>query len=456
MAIVDLILPSLGEGITDATIIKWLKKPGDAVQAEETVLEIATDKVDSEVPSIASGTIKELLFTENAVAPVGAVIARIETEGGNTNASTTPSTPVAEKAITEEVPYVPKSATNHLSSSANNSNDSGNNGFFSPLVLNIARQEGISMSELEKITGTGAEGRVTKKDILEYVERKAKGVGQKVEGIAEPQKREGTKIQENTSSTPNSPLGVGGERSLIPVQSSGAVEIIEMDRVRKLISHHMRDSLNTSAHVSCFAEADVTNMVLWRNKVKSSFEKRENTKLTFTPLFIDCVVRALKKHPLLNSSINGDKIILKKYINIGMATALPNGNLIVPVIPNADYLNLTGLSKAVNNLAENARANKLKPSDTQDGTFTISNVGAYNNFTATAIINQPQVAILVTGSIKKRPVVIETPHGDTIGIRHIMMISLTFDHRVIDGALGTTFLGDVVKEIESWDENKAV
>jgi 2-oxoglutarate dehydrogenase E2 component (dihydrolipoamide succinyltransferase) len=234
------------------------------------------------------------------------------------------------------------------------------------------------------------------------------------------------------------------------------VEIIEMDRVRKLIFHHMRDSLNTSAHVSCFAEADVTNMVLWRDKIKKDFEKRENTKITFTPLFIDCVIRALKKYPLLNSSLNGDKIVLKKYINIGMATALPNGNLIVPVIPNADHLSLTGLSKAVNSLAENARANKLKPSDTQDGTFTISNVGAFNNFTATAIINQPQVAILVTGSIKKRPVVIEMPHGDSIGIRHIMMLSLTFDHRIIDGALGTKFLGDVVKEIEGWDESRVI
>ncbi|MDR0794041.1 MAG: 2-oxo acid dehydrogenase subunit E2 [Chitinophagaceae bacterium] len=448
MAIVDLILPGMGEGITDATIIKWLKKPGDAVLAEETVLEIATDKVDSEVPSVVSGIVKELLFSENMVAPVGAVIARIETGETNTNAHS-PAVPVFEKTPEEAIPYLPKAAASAVS--AGNTDSTGNNGFFSPLVLNIARQEGILMSELEKITGSGAEGRVTKKDILEYIQ--VKNQKSKTKSNVEPEhsNAETTAVYE-----PSLDYSDIKERSLIPVRTSGAVEIIEMDRVRKLIAHHMRDSLNTSAHVSCFAEADVTNMVLWRNKIKNDFEKRENTRLTFTPLFIDCVIRALKKHPMLNSTLNGDKIILKKYINIGMATALPNGNLIVPVIPNADNLNLTGLSKAVNSLAENARAGKLKPSDTQDGTFTISNVGAYNSFTATAVINQPQAAILVTGSIKKRPVVIELPYGDTIGIRHIMMLSLTFDHRIIDGALGTMFLSDVVKEIENWDETKMV
>jgi 2-oxoglutarate dehydrogenase E2 component (dihydrolipoamide succinyltransferase) len=445
MALVDLVMPKMGESIMEATILKWHKQPGDTVKQDETVLDIATDKVDTEVPSTAAGTMKDILFNVNDVVPVGAVIARIETEAA-VEETPTNNIPIAEPELVmeEEVPYVPKKTV--VTSSVNG------NRFYSPLVLNIANSEGISLTELEAISGSGNEGRVTKKDILQYVQDKKSGKLKETryksqepgrEPIIERKKEESEQLVYETPATI--------ERS----SGENNVEIIEMDRMRKLIARHMVESKHTSAHVTSFAEADVTNMVMWREKVKAEFEKRENIKITFTPMFIDCVVRMIKKYPMINSSVEGDRIIIKKNINIGMATALPAGNLIVPVIRNADHLNLVGLSKVVNTLADNARSNKLKPDDTQDGTFTLTNVGTFGSIMGTPIINQPQVAILAVGAIKKRPVVIETEQGDTIGIRHMMYLSLSYDHRIIDGSLGASFLSAVAKEFESWDINKS-
>jgi len=446
MAIVDLVMPKLGESIMEATILKWHKKAGDAVKQDETVLEIATDKVDSEVPSTAEGIIKEILFNVNDVVPVGTVIAHIETEvkeaAQENNTAPAPVQKQEPSTVAEDIPYIPQKQM----ASANGSS----NKFYSPLVLNIAGSEGIGLSELETIHGTGNEGRVTKKDILQYVEDKKSGVVTAKAPKASPQPQHVTyeKREEPKIETPS-------VKETVATDYTGAnVEIIEMDRMRKLIAKHMVDSKRTSPHVTSFAEADVTNMVLWREKVKKTFEERENTKLTFTPMFIDCVVRVMKKYPIINSSVDGDRIILKKDFNIGMATALPNGNLIVPVIRNADYLNLVGLSKSVNTLADNARNNKLRPDDTQGGTFTITNVGTFGSLMGTPIINQPQVAILAVGAIKKRPVVIETEQGDTIGIRHMMFLSLSYDHRVVDGSAGASFLTAVAKEFEAWSMEK--
>lgn len=450
MAIVDLIMPKLGESIMEATILKWHKKPGDSVKMDETVLEIATDKVDSEVPSTAAGTIAEILYNVNDVVPVGAAIARIETEVAAPAPATTPAPPPVEKkpepvlVEAEEIPYTPTQT--HVPSANGNG---GANRFYSPLVLNIASSEGIGLGELEAIAGTGNEGRVTKKDILQYVSDKKSGVITAQPKVA-PQP---TQVIYEKKEAPKVEMPVAKET---PVKdySGENVEIIEMDRMRKLIAKHMVDSKHTSPHVTSFAEADVTNMVLWREKVKKEFEQRENTKLTFTPMFIDCIVRVMKKYPIINSSVDGDRIIIKKDLNIGMATALPTGNLIVPVIKNADYLNLVGLSKQVNTLADNARNNRLRPDDTQGGTFTLTNVGTFGSLMGTPIINQPQVAILAVGAIKKRPVVIETEQGDTIGIRHMMFLSLSYDHRIVDGSIGASFLRDVAKEFEAWGMDK--
>lgn len=449
MALVDLVMPKMGESIMEATVLKWHKKPGDKVNQDETVLEIATDKVDSEVPSTAAGVITEVLFKENDVVPIGTVIARIETDGIHTTekpatnttpaAVAAPETPVASN----EIPYVPQPV-------ATPQTKAGSNRFYSPLVLNIANSEGIALSELETIAGTGNEGRVTKKDILQYVADKKSG---KVQPAAAPAPVMQQTVQPSAEPV-NPPPAVISKPETASYQ--GNVEIIEMDRMRKLIAKHMVDSKHTSPHVTSFAEADVTNMVLWREKVKKEFEKKENTKITFTPIFIDCLVRVIKRFPMINSSLDGDKIIIKKDINIGMATALPSGNLIVPVIRNADYLNLVGLSKQVNSLAENARNNKLKPDDTQGGTFTLTNVGTFGSLMGTPIINQPQVAIMAVGAIKKRPVVIETEQGDTIGIRHMMYLSMSYDHRIVDGSLGASFLTAVAKEFENWDVNRMV
>lgn len=449
MAVVDLVMPRLGESITEATILKWHKKAGDQVKEDETVLDIATDKVDSEVPSTASGVIQEILFGVNDVVPVGAVIARIETAVGAAvpvAAAPAPVPEAAPAAVVAEVPYVPTAVT---PPTANGSR------FYSPLVLNIAASEGISMTELETVPGTGNEGRVSKKDILQYVAAKKAGTLPK----AAPAPTAPPVVQPQPAAVPVTPPPVTHEVPAVREKAADAyaganVEIIEMDRMRKVIAKHMVDSKHTSPHVTSFAEADVTNMVLWRERVKKDFEKRENTKITFTPLFIDCIVRVIKQYPIINSSVDGDRIILKKDINIGMATALPNGNLIVPVIRNADYLNLVGLSKAVNTLAESARNNKLKPDDTAGGTFTLTNVGTFGSLMGTPIINQPQVAIMAVGAIKKRPVVIETSQGDTIGIRHMMYLSLSYDHRIVDGSIGASFLTAVAREFENWDPER--
>lgn len=442
MSLVDLIMPKLGESIMEATILKWHKKAGDKVAQDETVLDIATDKVDSEVPSTAEGTIESVLFNENDVVPIGTVIARIRTGAAeSTGSSPAPSKPEYEEAkVVEEIPYQPAADKATV--------PTGGARFYSPLVLNIAQSEGISMSELENIPGTGQDGRVSKKDILTYVA--TKGTGNNQSQQQQPQ------AEQRTESSPavvmhNAPAV---QQNNNQTSYSGNVEVIEMDRMRKLIAKHMVDSKHTSPHVTSFAECDVTNLVLWREKVKKDFEKREGEKITFTPLFIEAIVKCIKKYPWLSSSVDGDKIIVKKDIGIGMATALPTGNLIVPVIKNADNLNLVGLTKQVNGLANAARTGKLKPDDTTGGTFTLTNVGTFGSIMGTPIINQPQVAIMAVGAIKKRPMVIETPQGDSIAIRHMMYISLSYDHRIIDGALGSTFLNAVSKELENFDINR--
>jgi 2-oxoglutarate dehydrogenase E2 component (dihydrolipoamide succinyltransferase) len=461
MATVDLVMPKMGESIMEATILKWHKQPGDAVKMDETVLEIATDKVDSEVPSTTAGVLQELLFNVNDVVPIGTVIARIKTEAESNGAQSIVNSPQSTAQNTQQVinpqPEVTQRATNNerqetrdvvspQPQTANNSNR-----FYSPLVLNIAAQEGISMSELENIPGTGAEGRVSKRDILQYVSDKRAG------------KNTGVRSQESGERKPQEmviPMNKVEQKTEEPqgnnqlTSYTGNVEIIEMDRMRKLIADHMVRSKHTSPHVTSFTEADVTNLVMWREKVKKEFEKREGTKITFTPLFIEAVVRCIKRFPLINSSVDGNRIIVKKDINIGMATALPSGNLIVPVIKNSDGYNLVGLAKQVNGMADAARNNKLKPEDISDGTFTLTNVGTFGSLMGTPIINQPQVAILAVGAIKKRPVVIETPHGDSIAIRHMMYLSMSYDHRIVDGSLGATFLTAVANELENFDVNR--
>ena len=445
MSLVDLVMPKLGESIMEATILKWHKNPGDSVAQDETILDIATDKVDSEVPSTAEGTISEILFKENDVVAIGTVIARINTGGSNAPSPTpAPAAPAPkqeyeEAKVVEHIPYQPANATAP--------NNTGSPRFYSPLVLNIAQSEGISMTDLEKMPGTGQDGRVSKKDILQYVANRG---NQHPNGEMQP-----AAIQPQQATVLHTEQPLRNEAQM-PAVYQGNVEIIEMDRMRKLIAKHMVDSKNISAHVTSFAECDVTSLVMWRERIKKDFERREGEKITFTPLFIEAIVKCIKKYPWLSSSIDGDKIIVKKDLNIGMATALPNGNLIVPVIKNADQLNLVGLTKQVNSLANAARSGKLKPDDTNGGTFTLTNVGTFGSIMGTPIINQPQVAIMAVGAIKKRPMVIETSQGDTIGIRHMMYISLSYDHRIIDGGLGSTFLNAVCKELENFDPNRVI
>ena len=446
MAIVDLVMPKLGESIMEATVLKWHKQPGDTIQMDETLLEIATDKVDSEVPSTAAGVIEEILFKVNDVVPIGTVIARIRTGAADTVSSNPViSTPVKETITqpTQEAVVVETIQPQTINYQPSTSNGSSNR-FYSPLVLNIAASEGVSMTELENIPGTGNEGRVTKKDIIQFVSERKQGKATSYEPRVSSQ--QGVSVVKESAPLTNSNSQL--------TTYSGNVEIIEMDRMRKLIADHMVRSKQTSPHVTSFTEADVTNMVQWRDRVKKDFEKREGTKITFTPLFIEAIVRCIKKFPLINCSLDGNNIIIKKDINIGMATALPSGNLIVPVIKNADQLNLVGLTKQVNNLADAARNGKLKADDTQGGTFTMTNVGSFGSLMGTPIINQPQVAILAVGAIKKRPVVIETPAGDSIAIRHMMYLSMSYDHRIVDGSLGATFLTAVAKELENFKSDR--
>ena len=453
MALVDLIMPKLGESIMEATILKWHKKPGDAIKEDETVLDIATDKVDSEVPSTTTGVMEEILFNENDVVPIGTVIAKIRVGATSAVTQAPPAPPTTsmqyeEAKIIEEVPYQPSQFIVQPAAPITKNAIK----FYSPLVLNIAQQEGIGLAELETIEGTGQDGRVSKKDILAYVAEKSSAAQQPPAVNKTYTETVTITEKENT----NNQVAISNGTQVMAASYTGNVEVIEMDRMRKLISKHMINSQNTSAHVTSFAECDVTTLVLWREKIKKDFEKREGEKITYTPLFIEAIVKSIKKYPLLSSSVDGDKIIIKKDLNIGMATALPNGNLIVPVIKNADQLNITGLTKQVNSLANAARTGKLKPDDTTGGTFTLTNVGTFGSIMGTPIINQPQVAIMAMGAIKKRPMVIETPQGDSIAIRHIMYISLSYDHRIIDGTLGATFLNAVSKELENFDGNRNI
>lgn len=454
----QLTLPKMGESVSEATIIKWLKQPGDRIEEDEAVLEIATDKVDSEVPSPVAGVLKEQLFAEDTVVQVGAVLAVIETEGADESAdplrsSVTASAPANEpqavpgpvaEEVAEEVaiPYVPADKEPMPVANAGQGDR-----FYSPLVKSIAAEEGISREELDRIPGTGSENRVTKQDILDYLQRRKSDAPSAEPAIAAAAAPTKTAAPDRT----------GAPKSVIPsVIPSGSDEIIEMDRMRRLISDHMVSSVQTSPHVCSFVEADVTNLVNWRNKIKSGYEKREGEKITFTPIFIEAVSKAIKDFPMINVSVDGYRIIKKKDINIGMATALPSGNLIVPVIKNADQLSLVGLSKSVNDLANRARANKLRPDDTQGGTFTLTNIGAFGNIMGTPIINQPQVAILAVGTITKKPAVVETEFGDMIGIRHKMYLSLSYDHRVVDGALGGQFVKRIADYLEAWDPEREI
>lgn len=435
MAKFELKLPKMGESVAEATITNWLKNVGDTIAMDEAVLEIATDKVDSEVPSEVSGVLVEQLFGKDDVVQVGQTIAIIETEGGSVEA---PKTADVAAPIVAEVAKTVEVAKENVAPA----DFSGSDKFFSPLVKNIAKEEGVSVAELESISGSGKEGRVTKEDILTFVKNRtsqpvAAPVANQVAQSAAP-------VAQNSQP----------QTKAVPVSLNGGDEIIEMDRMRKLISGYMVASVQTSAHVQSFIEVDVTNIVKWRNKVKDAFEKREGEKLTFTPIMMEAVAKALKDFPGMNISVDGDYIIKKKNINLGMAAALPNGNLIVPVIKNADQLNLVGMAKAVNDLGNRAKAGKLKPDDTQGGTYTVTNVGTFGSVFGTPIINQPQVGILALGAIRKVPAVIETPEGDFIGIRQKMFLSHSYDHRVVDGALGGSFVKRVAEYLEAFDVNR--
>ncbi len=441
MAKFELKLPKMGESVAEATLTSWLKEVGDTIEADEAVLEIATDKVDSEVPSEVDGVLVERLFDVDDVVAVGQTIAIIEIDGDDTGEATSqnsaPSKEVAPAvAAVEEIIEAAKETV------APTTVSSGDR-FYSPLVKNMATAEGILQEELDAIPGTGKDGRVTKNDMLAYIEDRGKGQTKLATPVAKQAPQE---------STPAKKAAVAAA----PVSVNGEDEIIEMSRMGKLISHHMVASVQTSAHVQSFIEADVTNIWNWRKKVKSAFESREGEKLTFTPIFMEAVAKAIRDFPMINISVDGDRIIKRKNINLGMAAALADGNLIVPVIKNADQLNLVGMTKAVNDLAGRSRAGKLKPDDTQGGTYTVTNVGTFGSIMGTPIINQPQVAILALGAIRKVPAVIETPDGDFIGIRMKMFLSHSYDHRVVNGALGGQFVKRVAEYLEAWDMNREI
>ena len=451
MAQVEVLLPKMGESVAEATIIKWLKSEGETIEAEESLVEIATDKVDSEVPAPADGVILKILVAEGDVVNVGDPIAIIGSEGDS--APTTNEPQATDKPAEVSAPVMAASAVMETVSSAIEISKNGPSGkFYSPLVRNIAKTEGIPMNELETIPGTGQSGRVTKKDILAYLEnRKDSTASQPVVEV----KAASTPIKpavKPANKTENNGLTI--KQPTVP--SMEGDEIIEMDRMRKLIADHMVMSTHVSPHVTSYVEADVTNIVMWRNKVKDQFMAKEGEKITFTPIFMEAIVKAIKDLPMINVSVDGDKIIKRKNINLGMATALPSGNLIVPVIKNADNLNLTGITKSVNGLANRARNNNLSPDEIQGGTYTVTNVGTFGNVMGTPIINQPQVAILALGAIRKIPAVIETPYGDTIGIRHKMFLSHSYDHRVVDGALGGMFVRKVADYLEQFDINREI
>ncbi len=432
MAKFELKLPKMGESVAEATVTNWLKKVGDKIEMDEAVLEIATDKVDSEVPSEVAGTLVEILFNTDDVVQVGQTIAIIETESGAV--ASTPEVKAEASVAVAEVAKAVEVAKETVAPADFSASDK----FFSPLVKNIAKEEGISLAELESIAGSGKDGRVNKEDLLNYIKNR----GSQPAVVATP-----------AAAPKATPAPVA---QAVPVSVNGGDEIVEMDRMRKLISGYMVASVQTSAHVQSFIEVDVTNIVKWRDKVKNAFEKREGEKLTFTPIFMEAVAKALKDFPGMNISVDGEFIIKRKNINLGMAAALPNGNLIVPVIKNADQLNLVGMAKAVNDLGNRAKAGKLKPDDTQGGTYTVTNVGTFGSVFGTPIINQPRVGILALGAIRKVPAVIETPEGDFIGIRQKMFLSHSYDHRVVDGALGGSFVKRVADYLEAWDINRDI
>ncbi len=425
MAKFEIIMPKMGESIIEATITKWLKKEGDRLEEDDAIVEIATDKVDSEIPSPVEGILVKTLFEEGAVVPVGTVIAWVETADEEEEQTTEKVEAAPTVGITKET------AEDTDGTQQADIRSSESTRFYSPLVRSIAKKEKISLAELENIPGTGKEGRVTKRDVLAYLEKR-------------------TTAKETTR--PAAPPAASAPKiELPPVHTETGDEVVEMDRMRRLIADHMVMSKRVSAHVTSFIDVDVTNIVNWRNKVKNSFQQRNGEKITFTPIFIDAAAKALREFPQINASVDGYNIIYRKNINIGMATALPNGNLIVPVIKNVDEKSLLGIVKAVNSLASKARSNKLSPEEIQGGTFTVTNFGTFDSLTGTPVINQPQVAILGVGAIRKKPVVLETPDGDVIAIRHIMILSLAYDHRIVDGALGGMYLKRLKEILESWD-----
>ena len=440
MAKVELVMPKMGESIMEATILKWHKGVGDQVEMDETILEIATDKVDTEIPAPVAGTVLEILHQVDEVVGIGKVIAIIGTEA---TADATPSPTIQEAPaasngqIAKSPSPSPKETPAKVTSTPLVATLSNGTRFYSPLVKNIAKQENVAIDELESISGSGKDGRVTKKDMLAYLANRQQPTAQKVA----------------ISKSINAPVHNNGVAN---IQSGGDTEIIEMDRMRRLIADHMVNSKHTSPHVTSFVEADVTNLVNWRNWVKGPFQKKYGEKITFTPIFVEAVAKAIGDYPMINVSVNGNQIIRKKSINVGMATALPSGNLIVPVIKNANRLNLLGLAQSVNDLANRARNNKLKPEDVQDGTFTLTNVGTFGNVMGTPIINQPQVAIMAAGAIRKKPAVMETEYGDVIAVRQMMFLSLSYDHRVVDGFLGGSFLRKVADYLEAFDDQQTV
>ncbi len=444
MAQIELLLPKMGESVAEATIIKWVKKEGEAVKADEPIIEIATDKVDSEVPSPEDGTLLKCLVKEGDVVQVGQPIAIIQTgaaEAPVVVAAPAAAAPAPAAAPMADIPFVPAADANVTIVSGDR--------FYSPLVKNMAKSEGISQAELDAIPGSGQGGRVTKDDLKNYLSTRGQQAPAAAPAVASAPAAPAPAAQAVAAPAMEAPKKAS-------VSVNGNDEIVQMDRMRKLIADHMVMSKQVSPHVTSYVEADLTNVVMWRDKVKKNFEQKEKTKLTFTPIFIEAVAKAIKDFPGVNASVDGDKIILRGDINIGMATALPSGNLIVPVIKNADQLNLVGIAKKVNDLADRARNNKLSPDDIQGGTYTLTNVGSFGNVMGTPIINQPQVAILAVGAIRKKPAVIETPAGDFIGIRHMMFLSHSYDHRIVDGALGGRFVRRVADYLENWDVNRDI
>lgn len=450
MGKVEILMPKMGESVAEATIIKWLKNEGDSIEADEAVLEIATDKVDSEIPSPENGILVQQLFKENDVVKVGDVIAVMEVAGKDSQKNPAAAENNTKEKIVENTVEVSPSQITESASSEIIAPVTQNNGsiprssagkFYSPLVRSIAEKEAIGIDELNAIKGSGLNDRVTKHDVLNFLKNRSG------DSVAAPT------IQKTQASSVQSQVKPENVKAVSLMEGD---EIVEMDRMRKLIADHMVMSKHTSPHVTSMIEIDVTNIVNWRNKVKDAFEKREGEKLTFTPIFFEQIAKAIKEMPGINISVEGNKIIKRKHINMGMATALPSGNLIVPVIKDADRLNLLGLTKAVNDLANRARNNKLSPDEIQDGTFTVTNVGTFGNVMGTPIINQPQVAVVALGAIRKKPAVIETPFGDTIGIRQMMFISMSYDHRVVDGSLGGSFIKRLADLIEAFDTKREI